>query len=238
MNLVALQTNIDKDFEKNLTNIIKLIKTCKDSDLILASELALTGYSYNNFIKAAQFSKHAINRLLEESLNKKIAITMIIEEDGNYFNRFFLFSNKKIVYTQDKYKLFELGDETKYFSNKKNDEQIQIYEIEEFKIATLICFELRFTKYWDRLKGADIILVPAMWGKGRKEHYEALTKALAIANQCFVIAANSADESCCKGSAIINPFGEVIIDDSKEILSLEFNKLDIKKMRSYINVGI
>ncbi|RXJ93591.1 carbon-nitrogen hydrolase family protein [Malaciobacter molluscorum] len=238
MNLVTLQTNINQDFEKNLANIIKLIRTCKNSDLILTSELALTGYSYDNFEEASIFSKYAIKRLLEESLNKKIAITMIIKEKGNYFNRFFLFSNKKIIYYQDKYKLFELGNETKYFNKPTTDEKIQIYEVEGLKIATLICFELRFTKYWERLKGADIFLVPAMWGKDRKEHYETLTKALAISNQCFVVAANSAYKQYCKSSAIINPFGEVIIDDSKELLSLEFNKSDIKQMRRYINVGI
>lgn len=96
MNLVTLQTNINQDFEKNLTNIIKLIRTCENSDLILTSELALTGYSYDNFEEASIFSEYAIKRLLEESLNKKIAITMIIKEKGNYFNRFFFFQIKKL----------------------------------------------------------------------------------------------------------------------------------------------
>ena len=32
-----------------------------------------------------------------------------------------------------------------------------------WKIATLICFELRFPALWEQIKGADIILNPAMW---------------------------------------------------------------------------
>ncbi|RXJ86168.1 carbon-nitrogen hydrolase family protein [Arcobacter sp. CECT 8985] len=238
MNLVTLQTNIKDDFEQNLKNIIKQINTCKDNDFILASELALTGYSYDNLEKAANFSEKAILKLLEASSNKKIGITLIVKENGNFFNRFFLFYKTKILYFQDKYRLFELGNETKYFTKPKDDKKIKIYKIGELKVATLICFELRFTKYWDRLKGADIILVPSMWGKDRKEHYETLTKALAIANQCYVMASNSAYKAYCKSSAIIDPFGESILDDSKEVLSLEFNKYKIEQMRKYLNVGI
>lgn len=77
-----------------------------------------------------------------------------------------------------------------------------------------------------------------MWGKGRKEHFETLTKALAIANQCYVVAANSAASYCCKSSCIINPFGEVIKDDSKKILQSIFDEKNIKQMRKYIDVGI
>lgn len=238
MNLVALQTNPSKDFKKNFANLKKLVKSCKDDSLILAPELALSGYSYSNIQKAADFSKKAIKKLKKLSKNKAIALTLTIFKDGNYYNRFYIFYQKKIIHTQDKYRLFKLGNEQKYFCKPKNDKKIEVYKIGNLKIATLICFELRFTEYWDRLKGADIIFVPAMWGKGRKEHFETLTKALAIANQCYVVAANSAASYCCKSSCIINPFGEVIKDDSRKILQSIFDEKNIKQMRKYIDVGI
>ncbi|RXI44656.1 carbon-nitrogen hydrolase family protein [Malaciobacter mytili] len=238
MNLITLQTNILEDFEQNLLKLKKLINKAPKNSLILASELALSGYSYKDMKKASKISLKAKKELLELSKDKTIALTLIIEENNNFFNRFFLFSNNKIVHTQDKYRLFELGEETNYFKAPNSDEKIKIFNVKGLKIATLICFELRFTQYWERLKGADIILIPAMWGKNRKEHFETLTRALAIANQCYVIASNSAYKECCKSSAIITPFGEVIKDDRKEFISLNFEKQQIKKMRKYLKVGI
>jgi hypothetical protein len=41
-----------------------------------------------------------------------------------------------------------------------------------------------------------------------------------------------------KSSAIINPFGDVTLDDNKKLLSLNGNLTDIKKMRRYMRVGI
>jgi hypothetical protein len=77
-----------------------------------------------------------------------------------------------------------------------------------------------------------------MWGLKRKDHYESISKALALVNQCFVIACNSADENMAKGSAIISPFGNVIKDDSKEIKTTVFDSNEIKKTRKYIDIGL
>ncbi len=238
MNLITLQTNILEDFEHNLLKLKKLINQAPKQSLILASELALSGYSYKNMNKALEISLKAKKELLKLSSDKSIGLTLLIKENNYYFNRFFLFSNNKIIHIQDKYKLFELGEETKYFKAPKDDKKIKIFNLEGIKIATLICFELRFTKYWERLKGVDIILVPAMWSKNRKAHFETLTRALAITNQCYVIASNSAFKNYCKSSAIISPFGEVIKDDRKEFISSIFKKEEITKVRKYLKVGI
>ncbi len=83
-----------------------------------------------------------------------------------------------------------------------------------------------------------MILIPSYWGKERKYHLQTLSRALAIANQCFVMVANSQDSDMASSSAIIDPFGITIEDDSKEILHSKFNAKIIKKMRRYMNVGI
>ena len=77
-----------------------------------------------------------------------------------------------------------------------------------------------------------------MWGIKRKDHYETISKALALVNQCFVVACNSADDNMAKGSAIINPFGIVKKDDENEIIEDFFDKNEIKKVRTYINIGL
>ncbi len=237
MKLIALQIKTTSNFQGNLTHLKDLINSCEKDSLILAPELALSGFSYDKMEEAAQFSIKAIEEIKELSNDKTIALTFITKKENNFFNTLYIFNQQQIIHTQSKVKLFPLGNELEYFS-AGNEQDIKIIEINGIKIATLICFELRFPQLWEKVKGADVILNPAMWGIKRKDHYESISKALALVSQCFVIACNSADENMAKGSAIINPFGIVKKDDTKEIIEDVFDLNEIKKVRTYINIGL
>ena len=237
MNLIALQVKTTNDFQKNLEELKNLINSCEENSIILAPELALSGFSYTRMDEASTFSIKAIEEIKELSTNRIIALTFITKKDEKYFNTLYIFHNKKIIHTQSKFKLFPLGDELTHFKSG-NLEDIKIININGLKIATLICFELRFPTLWEKIKGADVILNPAMWGLKRKDHYESISKTLALVNQCFVIASNSANDNMAKGSAIISPFGNVIKNDSKNKLEMIFDLDEIKKVRRYIDIGL
>lgn len=230
--LVALQFATSDDFEANLDTLISLIHQAPDNSLILAPEVCLTGFFYADMAKATAFSHLAKEVLLGLSTHKSIALTMI--ENG--FNTFYLFSQNRIVRTQHKHKLFALGDEQKHF--KAGAMENQLFEVNGLKVGVLICFELRFTELWQSLRGADIILVPAMWGLPRKHHFETLIKALAIANQCYVVASNSANEEMARGSMVVSPFGEFVQDDGAEAVFAPYDPKKITTMRKYINTGL
>lgn len=237
MRLVALQTKTTKDFEKNLSSLKKLIKKSEKNSLILAPELALTGFCYDKMEEAALFTKKAVKELLDLSENKIIALTFITKKQDKFLNTLYIFFNKKIVHTQSKVKLFPLGDEPQHFV-KGEEKDIKIIEINGAKIAVLICFELRFPKLWQKILGADIILNPAMWGKKREEHYASISKTLALVNQCFVLCANSANSNMARKSAIISPFGKVLKDDRKQKIEQKIDLSEIKLVRKYINIGL
>ena len=237
MNLIALQIKTSPNFEDNLIYLKNLINSCEENSLILAPELALSGFCYEKMKEASEFSIKAIEQLKQLSSNKIIALTFITKRDNKFFNTLYIFHKQRIVHTQSKVQLFPLGNELEHFS-AGNEKDIKIIEINGIKIATLICFELRFPRLWEKIKGADIILNPAMWGLKRKDHYESISKSLALVNQCFVIACNSADDNMGKGSAIISSFGNVIKDDSKEIIKTVFDVNEIQKTRKYIDIGL
>jgi predicted amidohydrolase len=237
MNLIALQIKTSPNFEDNLIYLKNLIHSCEENSLILAPELALSGFCYERMQEASDFSIKAIEELKHLSSNKIIALTFITKKNENFFNTLYVFHKQKIVHTQSKVQLFPLGNELEYF-NAGDEKDIKIIEINGIKIATLICFELRFPRLWEKVKGADIILNPAMWGLKRKDHYETISKSLALINQCFVIASNCADENMARGSAIISSFGNVIKDDSKEIIKTVFDSNEIQKTRKYIDIGL
>lgn len=65
-----------------------------------------------------------------------------------------------------------------------------------------------------------------------------MTKALAIANQCYVLTANSASENMAKASGIITPWGDEIRSDKKEVINTQMDLKEVKKIRQYINIGL
>ncbi len=237
MNLIALQLKTSDNFEKNLQRLAKQIKNSPNNSFILAPELYLTGYAYERIDEAVAFSSRAIEVLKILSETKTIALTFTTKKNKNYFNTLHIFHKGKIVHTQSKAKLFVLNDERVYFS-AGDEKDIKIINIDGLKVATLICFELRYIELWKKVQGADVVLVPAMWGLRRKQNFEILTRALAVANQCFVIASDSANDDMAKSSAIISPFGDVIKDDEKKLILCDANFKEIKKMRRYLNIGI
>ena len=237
MKLVALHIKTSHDFKKNLKNLTSLISLQEEGSFILAPELCLTGFSYDRMDEASEFAQKAKKKIKKLSKNRIIATTFIEKEDLDYFNTLYIFHKGKVIHTQSKHRLFALGDELDYFESGKL-ENMKVIDIDGLKVATLICFEMRFPQYWLKILGADLILNPSMWGAKRKVHYEAMSKALAIANQCYVLAANSANDNMAKSSGIITPWGDEFRDDEKEIISHTLNIDEVKKLREYIDIGL
>jgi len=236
--LCALQFAYEgRSFEENFETLQALLEQIPQNSISLAPELCLSAYSYDKMEEAAEFTTAILPKLAKLSVGKTYGLTLIEKIDTKYVNNFKLFHHGKLIYTQSKAKLFALGEEEHYFS-AGNIEEMNFIEINGIKIAVLICFELRFPSLWEKIKGADLILVPAYWGKLRKKHFEVLTTALAIANQAYVLCANSADESMAKSSAIISPFGDVTSDDNHNLIMHTFDFHEIKKIRRYLDIGL
>jgi len=211
-----------KDYQYNLEQVKEIIRS-SSADFLLFPEVSLTGFDYENWDEVNKFGEFAIDEL--SKLNKPFALTLIFN-NKNYFCLF----NNATFYKRAKYNLF--GDENKYFAI---GEEPEIFEFNGFKCASLICFELRFIKYWEKLKGADIIFVPSRWGKERIEHFKTLNKALALSTQSQVIAVNSANEFAW--GCVFDAWGDGIESTGKRAISeIDLNKN--KKIRKKLDIGI
>ena len=236
-NLCSLLFETTSNYEDNLQTLLKLIKQTNTNTLIVAPEVCLSGYDYENFEAVLDFAPHAIEEIKKVSHNKIIILTIIERRDGKIFNFAKVFHNGEVVYERAKARLFRFGDEHKYMS-EGSDEDIRIVEVDGIKIAIFICFEMRFKELWQKSEGADVIATPSYWGVLRTEHFKAITQTLAIINQCFVVASDSQNDDCTKMSGIINPQGEVKRNGNKPCLEVEYNKKEIELMRRYMDVGI
>ena len=232
--VATLQNKTLDTYEENLQYLLNYIKNSK-ADLIVAPELCLTNFDYENFEEASRFYEKSLGELLTLIDEQIVVLTMTIKEDEKFFNRAVVIHQHQIIHTQDKHKLFKLGDEEKYFAvGDKN--KIVKFKINTITYAILICFELRFKELWKQIEGADVVLIPARWGKSRQMHLETLSRALAIMNQCFVVVSNASDEDMALASAIISPWGEVYADESLEVIEKNINLKEVKRVRRLINV--
>jgi len=222
MKTTIIQFKPTKDYVKNLDKLVSYIQN-STSKLIIAPEVCITGFDYQNWGKANEFANIIKKTILELSKNKIIVLTLI-EEDKN---RAYVFYNQKVVYMREKIKLF--GYEKKYF--EVGTIEPNIFEIDGIKFAILICFELRFIDYWIKLKGVDIVLVPAMWGVERKNHLISLSNVLALSLQSYVVVS----DGLAKVGGLINPWGEEI--RTQEIkLDIDIKLSFIKKIRKRLSL--
>ncbi|MEN8302479.1 MAG: carbon-nitrogen hydrolase family protein [Campylobacterota bacterium] len=235
--LCSLLFKTTANYNDNLQTLLTLIKNTQENSIVVAPEVCLTAFDYDNFDEVLEFAPVATDEIKKVSFNKTVILTMIEKKDDEIFNFVKVFHNGEVIYERAKARLFRFGDEHKYMS-EGSDETIKTIEVDGVKIAILICFELRFKELWQISEGADVIAVPSYWGALRTEHFKAITQTLAIMNQCYVVTSDSEDEECTKMSGIITPQGEVQRNGNKPCLEVPYSKKEISLMRRYMDVGI
>ncbi|WP_299729602.1 carbon-nitrogen hydrolase family protein [uncultured Endozoicomonas sp.] len=113
-----------------------------------------------------------------------------------------------------------------------------LVDIGKARIGLSICYDLRFPELYRYLvnQGASILTVPSAFTKVTgKAHWEALLRARAIENQCYVLAANQAgthpDGRQTYGrSMIISPWGEILAEAPEEGVAVITAELDLERL--------
>lgn len=230
--LIALSLPTLGCFETNLAHLIAHLNATAPDAIVVAPEVCLTDFAYDRFEAAAAFTPIALEALLGCVGERLLIFTAITHENGKFYNTAYALSGGTIVHTQSKAHLFTLGGEGEYFT-AGSQENIVSFLFEGIQIGILICFEMRFLSLWERLKGCDLIVIPAQWGTLRAHHFQTLSEALAIMNQCYVIACDACNDHNSGKSGIITPFGERNL-----LLEGVYEPKVIKAMRRYLPVGI
>lgn len=236
LSVVTFQLITSSLYQENLDTMLSYLASYQETDIIIFPEVYLTGFAYDDMRKAALFSQQALD-ILQQKINTQMVIfSLILEENNSFINQSVVIHQNKLVYKQNKAKLFKLGKEDKYF-HKGDTRDILVFHVSGIRYAILLCFELRFKHLWQQIEGADIVFIPAQWGKVRKVHLEVLSRALAIINQCYVIVSNGGDNAMGGGSSICSPFGNVE-KSINSVLDVAIEGTvqikEIQKMRRYI----
>jgi predicted amidohydrolase len=175
----------------NITNIESLTQGLNGrSDLIILPEMFSTGFTMDTEKFAEEMDGETVSAMRRWStvLNAHVAGSIIIRENGRFFNRVIVTSPDGNVYVYDKRHLFRMGGEDKKYTGGKENITVGI---KGWRVRPFICYDLRFP-VWSRnsADGYDLAFFCANWPAVRENHWETLLRARAIENQCYVAGVN------------------------------------------------
>ena len=191
MKIALIQTSLswENPMENRSHLVQKINGFLEEVDLIILPEMFSTGFTMNPKAVAETMQGETVSWLQHLAKAKNAAITgsLVIEENGNYYNRLvFVFPNGQIK-TYDKRHLFSLAGEDKFYS-AGTDKLIVDYK--GFKICPLICYDLRFPVFSRNVENYDVLLYVANWPKPRVNAWDILLKARSAENMCYTIGVN------------------------------------------------
>ncbi|TXB64718.1 amidohydrolase [Vicingus serpentipes] len=236
-----------ENVEENLAMFAKKIEAINEqTDIVVLPEMFTTGFSMESVKLAEKMDGKSVKWMKQLAVKKNAVITgsIIIEEEGKYFNRLLWVQPDENVLTYDKRHLFRMAEEDKHFTA---GEERLIVEWKGWKVCPLICYDLRFP-VWSRnsLPAFDCLIYVANWPEARKEPWYKLLEARAIENQVYVVGVNRVgfdgkDISYSGNSAVIDPKGNSISNIKtklNETVTIELNKQALEDFREKFPVGL
>lgn len=230
--------------EDNFKSYSRLLKGV-ETDLILLPEMFQTCFSMNTHLSESFEQSQSINWLKEmaREMNAAFYTSLMIEEEGKFYNRGVFVQPNGNISTYDKRKTFGLAGEDKHFTGGKSE---TIVNFKGWNIQLQICYDLRFpeivrNQISNDNAAYDVILYVANWPEKRSEHWKALLKARAIENQCYVIGVNrvgidangfnySGDSRCIDALGI----EESLSPGKEEVRTIVMKKNDLDKIRELL----
>lgn len=213
------------------------------TDLILLPEMFTTGFTMNptDLAESMEGVTHQWMREQAKETQAAVAGSLIIEENGQFFNRFLFVCLNGTTHQYDKRHLFSMAGEDEFYTAGSKR---CIFTYLDMKICLQVCYDLRFPVYSRNSENYDLLIYVANWPAKRIPHWQALLVARAIENQAYVVAVNrvgtDANSHSYPGSSmVIDPKGTIWyqVMDREDVATheLELNHLhEIRKTLPFL----
>lgn len=218
LNITLLQIALAwEDPQTNRREIESLFKEIKEpTHLVILPEMFSTGFTMNTSDNAESMNGKTIGwmEIWASKLNAVITGSLIIKENGQFYNRLIWMPPSGVVQYYDKIHLFSFAEEDKHFS-PGSERKIFIHE--GWRICPQICYDLRFPETARNTDDYDLLLYVANWPEVRIDAWSSLLKARAIENLCYTAGVNRVGKDAAGiiyngQSAILNYKGEHLIE--------------------------
>jgi predicted amidohydrolase len=244
LKIALIQSNLVwENPTQNRLNFLEKSKNINEHvDLIILPEMFTSGFTMNPKVVAETMQGETVKwmKSIAEKSNAAIVGSIVIEEDGNYYNRLLFVTPNDTIETYNKRHTFTLAGEDKVY--KAGIEKL-IVDYKGWKICPLICYDLRFPVWARNTTDYDVLLYVANWPKVRISAWDALLKVRAIENMSYCVGVNRVgldanDFEYSGSSAVYDVLGEKISNlelntEQTEIVTLSKNH--IKKYREKLN---
>lgn len=246
MNVALIQTDIVWENPNQNRQILedKITALHESVDLIILPEMFTSGFTMQPSFVAETMNGETISWLKTMAFTKNCAITgsLVIAENGSFYNRMvFVFPNGEMQF-YDKKHLFTLAGEDKIYT-AGNEKVIVNYN--DWKICLQVCYDLRFPVFSRNTENYDVLIYVASWPKVRTNAWDILLKARAVENLSYVIGVNriGSDNNNLEyigHSQLIDELGNFIIEPIENegvfIASLDKNKmLETRNKLNFLN---
>ena len=204
--IALIQMNSNSKVAENLILAEQLLTQASQNQAqmaVLPENFAQMPLTEKQRLEAAETpDKGPIQTFLSE-LSKKLnlwiiagTISLNAETQNKVFSSCLTFDNNgKCINRYDKQHLFDVdlanGESYRESSFIEHGNQLQIVDTPAGRLGLSICYDLRFPEYYRLLSqnGAQILSVPSAFTYTTGQaHWQALLRARAIENQCYVIA--------------------------------------------------
>lgn len=160
-----------------------------EADLVVLPEMMTSGFTMHPEKVAETMDGPTLQEMQGWSHETGAALcgSLVIREDGRFYNRLVWVEPEGRVLHYDKRHLFGLSGEDGPYTP---GHQRLLITWRDWRILPAICYDLRFPVWCRNTDDHDLLLVVANWPEPRRRHWQALLTARAIENQCYVAGVN------------------------------------------------
>lgn len=191
LNIALIQTELVwEQPEQNRTDLSKKIDALKSPvDIIVLPEMFTSGFTMNPSHVFETMQGETVAWLKSVAAEKQAAITgsMVIKEDGHYYNRMLFVHPDGAIDQYDKRHTFTFAGEDKVYSS--GTKKITV-DYKGWTICPLICYDLRFPVWARNVENYDVLIYVANWPASRMVAWDTLLKARAIENMSYCVGVN------------------------------------------------
>lgn len=171
----------------------KIMGIRERTEIVVLPEMFSTGFSMQPARLAEQMDGRTVQWMKRMAAAKKIVLTgsVIIEENGHYYNRLlWVLPDGQLGHYDKRHRFAFAGEDKAYTPGNKR----LIAQVKGWKINLQVCYDLRFP-VWSRQQvnetpEYDVLLYVANWPERRSHAWKSLLTARAIENQCYVVGVN------------------------------------------------
>ncbi len=214
------------------------------SDLYVLPEMWSTGFATEpEGIAESDGSSLNWMKQMANRLDAAVAGSIATDIDGKYYNRFYFVKpanddNDNEVEYYDKHHLFTYsGEHLRYTAGERR----VVVEWRGWRFLLQVCYDLRFPVFARNCaegpEAYDVALYVASWPTSRRAPWDALLRARAIENQCYVCGVDrTGDDPACHyngGTAIIDAYGNTVAACPDGEVSAIRVELDMDKLTAF-----